>query len=342
MGKAVAVAVAVSASCLLGPGGCGSGGNETIDARSSYDAGFDAPAPDANLPDAQFTTIPEELPDPLPTGDPDVHLVTFNTALALTIKYGEQREPVIIDAINGFDADVICLQEVWNHFSGKEAVADALRAQWPYIFFSYINTTTWGNGVMILSKHPLYRGRHLRFEHNDSSGVIDRIVIGADVVTDTSHFHVLCTHLALDIDIRNDEIAELKTWAQAEGYYDAPTFLLGDFNTGPKTSPSICDPCNPVDTTGYDAVREDFTDPNEGWDQCTLCRAISNPMQVIEPDPNNADKRIDHCFFRGIGTSTMQASSIVLDQEISLDTPSDGVVQTHYSDHVGLSCTFAP
>lgn len=340
MGRVVAVVVA--ATHLLVLGACGSGGGATIDARGSYDAGHDAEVPDAELPDAQFVMLPEELPDPLPTGDPDVHLVTFNTGLALTIKYGEQREPVIVDAINEFDADVICLEEVWDHFSGVEAVADMLRTEWPHIFFSYIDTTSWGNGLLILSKHPLYRGRHMRYVHNDTSGVIDRIVLGVDVVTDSSYFHVICTHLALDIDTRNNEIAELQTWAQAQGYYDEPTFLLGDFNTGPKTSPSICDPCNPVDTTGYDLVREDFTDPNEGWDQCTLCRAISNPMQVITPDPNNADKRIDHCFFRGIGASTLQSSSIVLEQEITLDTPSDGVVQTHYSDHVGMSCTFAP
>ncbi|HUH02234.1 MAG TPA: endonuclease/exonuclease/phosphatase family protein [Kofleriaceae bacterium] len=288
--------------------------------------------------------IPENLPDSLPTGDPSVKLVTANTALSLTIKYAEQREPLIVDALNTLNADVVCVQEVWNHLTGVVGLAAMLEGSWPYIFYSNINTTPWGNGLMILSKHPLYRGRHLRFAMNDSSGVIDRIIIGADVVTSDSHFHFLCTHLEpSDVPIRNAEIAEIRSWAEAEGYLAGKTFLLGDFNTGPATGPAGCSPtCKPADVTGYDLLRQDWTDPNEGWDQCTYCRDIATPMQLLGVDPDDPDKRIDHCFYRGIGTSTLQAKAVVLDQSITVTHPQDGEVVTNYSDHLAVSCTFGP
>lgn len=325
-------------------------GGVTADARPTPDA---APPPDAPPADASVEAmIPEDLPDPLPAGDPDVTVVTVNTALPTTVKYAAEREPLIIDALKSLEADVVCIQEVWDVLHNKDhgnvdfyrQIEDA----WPYAYWSTIDTEGWGNGLLIVSKHPLYRGREIRYQAQPTGGnaVLDRIAIGADVVTDDAHFHVICTHLhheASEPEIRMDEINELETWAVAEGYDDGPTFLLGDFNTGPATSPSVCEPnCTAIDVESYQLLLEDWTDPNQGWDQCTYCVAQANPMQLLEPDPDYPDQRIDHCFYRNLGTSVLQSRKILADEQITVEHPSEGTVQTYLSDHLWLGCTFAP
>jgi endonuclease/exonuclease/phosphatase family metal-dependent hydrolase len=325
-------------------------GGVTPDARQNPDA---PPPVDAAPADASLEAmIPEDLPDPLPTGDPAVTVATVNTALPPTIKYAAEREPLIIDALKSLEADVVCIQELWDVLHNKDygnvdfyrQIEDA----WPYAYWSIIDTKGWGNGLLIVSKHPLYRGREIRYQAQPTGGnaVLDRIAIGADVVTDDAHFHVICTHLhheASEPEIRMDEIDELKAWSMTEGYYDGPTFLLGDFNTGPKTSPSVCEPdCTATDPDSYALLLEDWTDPNENWDQCTFCVAQANPMQLIAPDPNYPDQRIDHCFYRNLGTSEHVSSEIILDEQITIEHDVEGTVQTYYSDHLAVSCTFAP
>jgi endonuclease/exonuclease/phosphatase family metal-dependent hydrolase len=332
--------------------GCGDddGGNVTADARPTPDA---PAAPDAAAPDASVNAmLPETLPDPLPTGDPAVTLATINTALPTTIKYAAEREPFIIDALNTLEADVVCLQEIWdvlhNQDYGNALFYQHVKDAWPYAYWSTIDTKGWGNGLLILSKHPLYRGREIRYEAQPTGGnaVLDRIAIGVDVVTDDSYFHFLCTHLhheASEPQIRMDEIDELNAWAMTEGYFDGPTFLLGDFNAGPKTSPSTCEPnCTPTDVVSYPHLLQNWTDANEGWDQCTFCVAQANPMQLLAPDPNYPDQRIDHCLYRNIGDSVQQSREIILDEPITIEHDTEGTVQTYYSDHLAVSCTYGP
>lgn len=337
-------------TCVLAAGACGDDdGGVTADARPTPDA---PPAPDAAPADASVSVmLPEDLPDPLPAGDPDVTVATVNTALSFTIKYAAEREPQIVEEIKALDADVVCLQEIWDHLHGDNGNAtfyDMVKDAWPHAYWSTIDTKAWGNGLLILSKHPLYRGREIRFQAQPTGGdaVLDRIAIGADVVTGDAHFHVVCTHLHhenADPQIRIDEIEELDSWADSEGYLAGPTFLLGDFNTGPQVSPSACEPsCTALEELSYPALLQNWTDPNEGWDQCTWCVAQANPMQVIDPDPDYPDQRIDHCLYRNLGTSELQSRSIILDQEITIEHDTEGTVQTHLSDHVALSCTFAP
>ena len=300
--------------------------------------------------DGGNVALPEVLPDPLPSGAPDVTLVTMNTALALTIRYAEQREPQIIDALKALDADVVCVQEVWDHFLGVAALRAELAAEWPYAFWSWQDSKVWGNGLLILSKHPLYRGRQFVYTMNDTNELIDRMVISADVVTDDSYFHLMCTHLhhvANDISIRQDEIREINELAQAEGYWDTGerTFLLGDFNTGPSTSSSSCSPCNPFDITSYNDVLDDWTDPNAGWDQCTFCIDIAGPLAILGGKDSEVDQRIDHCFTKGPDINLL-SRRILFDGAIELDVPGEnpdgGLITATLSDHLAVECVFGP
>ena len=76
-----------------------------IDAAAVIDA---TPPIDAIGPDASTPDISETLPSPLPTGDPAVKVLSYNTALLQTIKYAPQRLPLIVEVLKTADADVIC------------------------------------------------------------------------------------------------------------------------------------------------------------------------------------------------------------------------------------------
>src|SRR5687767_11969495 len=107
-------------------------------------------------------------------------------------------------------------------------MADALADTYPYAWWTWDGITSYGNGVLIVSKHPLYRGRSLLYTNADPNGVVDRLLLGVDVVTPDAHFHVMCAHLtafsnAGNIAVRQAQIDETKAFAMAEGYWDEPT-----------------------------------------------------------------------------------------------------------------------
>jgi endonuclease/exonuclease/phosphatase family metal-dependent hydrolase len=311
----------------------------------------DASLPDASAPD---TLIPEDPPQPIPTGPPSVVLISFNTALIDTIKGGAERLPLIIDAIKSSGADVICLEEVWNKYTTHQAMADAVRSAYPYAFwtdYSSNGPTGYGNGEMILSKYPLYRGRVHPYVAIAPTHSVDYMLIGADVLEpQQSYFHVMCTHTQTDLDdadvaIRGAEVDEIVAFAQTNGYLDGPTFLLGDFNMGPMTD-SACTPtttpsCPLPDLANYDKLRATFPDPNVGWLECTWCRDRAIPLQVFPrlfaADP---DSRVDHCFARNLGASALRSVTTVFGEMQNIPFGSETLVSL--SDHLGVRCTFAP
>lgn len=331
--------------------GCGDDGDGATADASVADAprAADAPpAPDATPSDAGTAMIPEEPPQPVPTGPPNVKLITYNVALMGTIKWAADRKPLIVEALKAADADVMCLQEVWKEFSSPADLAALLSPAFPYAWWTWQGQTAWGNGLVIVSKHPLYRGRALRFVNNDPGNYVDRTIIGASVLMQDSYFHVLCTHLqAFDdpanLAARMAEIEEIKTWSMAEGYDDGPTFLLGDFNTGPAIlATSMCQTtCNPSDVASYGKLLETWTDPNEDWEQCTYCQVHARPMQLLGVDPNEPDVRIDHCLYREIGASTQKERGVVFDEVVTFTSGGQQIMST-LSDHLGVRCVFAP
>jgi endonuclease/exonuclease/phosphatase family metal-dependent hydrolase len=220
----------------------------------------------------------------------------------------------------------------------------------PYAFWTHTGETGLGNGLVILSKHPLFRGRELRFVAQDPNAFVDRMVIAANVLTADSYFTVLCTHLQAGLTgepltVKMEEIQETLAWAQAEGYLEAgwPAFWLGDFNAGPDPL-MTCDPSSecpePPDLANYDLVRQTFTDPNEGFPECTSCRDQFIPMAVIAIFNNEPDQRIDHCFHRGLETGVFVSGDRVFDEPQSIMI-AGGETLEWLSDHYGMSCAFA-
>jgi endonuclease/exonuclease/phosphatase family metal-dependent hydrolase len=330
--------------------------------------------PDAAGPDATSVVLPEAPPSTPPTGDPKVTLVTYNTGLidANIVKAPLERKPLIIAALKQLDADVICLQEVFNQYGGPGEMAAQLADTYPHSFWTFAGQGhPLGNGVLIVSKHPLYRGRELAFQAQ--SGIVDRVIIAANVLTADSYFTVMCTHLQAGLDtggpgasvsIRQAEINEVFAWAQAEGYLAAgnKTFWLGDFNAGPDPvgqcagmmppSPDCCDPmaamnaCTAVaDVDSYNLVKTMFTDANDNTLGCTSCRSRFIPLQVLNTFNYEPSQRIDHCLYRNIGASVPIEKGLVMTQDPAIQysgpgAPQGGEVLHSLSDHDGVRCKF--
>ncbi|RMH44048.1 MAG: hypothetical protein D6689_03550 [Deltaproteobacteria bacterium] len=189
---------------------CGGGDDDDDTTRIDAAPRPDARAPDAApAPDAGTAVIPEELPDPLPNGPVDVTAVTYNVAFTQLIKYAPERMPLVVEAIRGLDADLVCMQEVFLQYTSPAQIAAMVEDVFPYSYWSWTGVTPFNNGILMLSKHPLYRGRELFFD-GDGQGV-DRIALAVDVVTDTSYFHWLCTHFeAFDINITKGEAEKVE------------------------------------------------------------------------------------------------------------------------------------
>lgn len=348
---------------LSGAFACGGGGDETIDARPPLpDA---RPAIDAmpNNADAGTASIPEDLPSPLPSGTVDLQVATFNAGLIAVVKGTQERLALQIPALEALDADVICLQEIFKVETSGPAYAAMLASTYPYHYYSWTGQYAQGNGLLIVSKHPLYRGRELYYTMGNGGPTVDRMALGVHVVDSDNDWHakVLCTHLHAglktpDLAIKLDQATELNAWAATEGYTTGPTFLLGDFNAGPvppSANPCECDddptgdagtcmPCDAADLATWNKVREVFTDPfPEAQDFFTSGREQFLELAVVPGlFPDEPTQRIDHCMYADIGAASFKSGGPVLDAPQNITVGSETL---HYlSDHYGVSCTFGP
>ncbi|MBM4370227.1 MAG: endonuclease/exonuclease/phosphatase family protein [Deltaproteobacteria bacterium] len=121
----VAPSAVILALVLLAPAACR---REGPSPPPGTDTG---PGPDA-ASDARIDQgSPETATDLVrPAGGPT--LVTFNAGLARNfVPYAEERLPHVLDAVAGLDADVVCLQEVWED-GDVEALLEAAGETFPH------------------------------------------------------------------------------------------------------------------------------------------------------------------------------------------------------------------
>ncbi len=341
MGR-TAFALGIGLIFLLGA--CGDDDDDPPDAATDAVPPIDAAPPiDATPPDAGTALIPEVLPDPLPTGDINVTLVTYNAGLIQLLKYGPERLPLLIEAVKGINADVVCMQEVWLEYTSHIEFAAAVVAEFPHSYWSWTGETSFGNGILILSKHPIYRGRELFFQGD--GGAVDRIILGVDVVTPDEYFHFLCTHLeAFESTIQQAEIDKIAQWIVDEGYDGEPTFMLGDFNTGPFTGCAFgtCVDDGAPTPAEYFSLLDTWDDAATGFaaeTQCTYCREFADPLQLITPLQSKQDDRIDGCMYRDLGATYPGDVQVILGDLVSYEAAGE-TRMTQRSDHRGVECMF--
>ncbi|HTM19853.1 MAG TPA: endonuclease/exonuclease/phosphatase family protein [Kofleriaceae bacterium] len=341
---------------------CGGGGGDRPDARPSSDAR----PPDADTTDAATAVLPEDLPSPLPSGDISGSFVSFNAGLIQVVKGGAERLPLQVTALKALDADLICMEEIWPVYTNGPEMAAALADTYPYSFWTWDGEFSLRNGLLIVSRHPLYRGRVMRYAMGNDGPTIDRMALGVTVVDDAGGWHanVVCTHMHAglpdaDKAIRLSEAQELQTWAASENLTDGPSILLGDFNSGPvppswqgicecstegelDAGPQICDDCVAADTATRAELQNTWTDCwAEDADFFTSSRDQFLQLAVIPGlFPDEPTQRIDHCMYKDLGGAAFVpgSSGTVLTEDPALDV--DGETLNYLSDHYGIRCTF--
>jgi len=323
--------------------------------------GDDAPAdPDARRLDAEVA--PDALV--LPTGPVTAEVVSFNLGLIGTVKGAEQRIPHIIAAVEASTADIVCFQEVYTQYTSPAEIAGELEDVFPYAVWDDFTMANVGNGLLIVSKVPLYQKQFHRFTQNDENDpvIVDRAVLAATAVSGSDwHLHVLCTHLEaglgeVDTAQRRGMLAEIGDFVTEHGYADGPAVLLGDFNAGPDPDPTDLEcpdqeptcpaTCSPVDTETITSVETTYgwTDRADetGFTACTYCKDVADDLALLMLFPCEGSQRIDHCFGRGLGSSDIQAIDRVMDAEdLTIDLGNGETART-LSDHFAVQCSIAP
>ncbi len=345
----------------------GDDSSSTADARARSDAAvtIDASVPDATMSDGGTALIPETRPSPLPTGTMTLKAVNYNAGLLAGVVKGDvERAALIVTELKAVDVDVICMEEIFKGHSTAAEFAAKLADTYPYSYWTWTSKYPQGNGLLLMSKHPMYRGRELYYSMGNGGPTVDRMAIGVTIVpTDNAWYaNVLCTHETAglrpvdnDTVTRQSQIAELKAWAMAEGYFDEQTILLGDFNAGPAWSAPVCEcgvmtttcskECDPADTLAYDKVAQDWTDPFSGQDFSTSDRPQFLELAVIPSlFPDEPSQRIDHCWYRNLGTAKVIAADtkkvLTTRPNISINGGTETI--TYMSDHYGVQCAFGP
>jgi len=307
--------------------GCG---DDEADTTGAADAGSDAATAIDSGPELPF------------------ELVTFNMALTTTVKGPAERLPGIVEGLEAQDVDVLCLQEAFLGVTTPQEMAALLADTYPHAYESDLpNETTFGTGVLIVSKHPLLNTDALRFTNEDLFGVVDRSLLVAEVERDGRNFRVACTHLTAGLGsggVMRRQLQQQEIFDFLDGLpeVDGPTFLLGDFNAGPDPigtcTASSDPPCDEPDVASYDLVLEHFDDPNADLDECTQCKEQFDSLQTLNVFSSEPDQRIDHCFVRNLEPYRHLHSEIVLAEEVAI--PFEGETLMHLSDHRGVRCEF--
>lgn len=355
-------AVLLAAVLLIACGDDAATTGDDVDGSVAVDA--PAPPPDASAIDGSTPMIPEAPPGTPPTGDPEVTVLTYNMGLIQLVKGPAERKPIIIEELKTSGADVICLQEAFNQYTSSADMAAQIADVYPYSWWTWSGETNWGNGLVIASKYPLYRGRERRYQAQDPGMYVDRMVISAHVLTPTSYFPVMCTHMQAGLQpsyraIKQAELDEALAFATEQGYLDGPLFFLGDYNFGPDPTGQCVDgrdppcegactqegqPCTlPPDVENYDRILQTFEDPNAGWTECSSCRDQFIPMAVLPLYTNEPDQRIDHIFVRNLGASELVARERIFDPDDGYEIVLAGGETIYWlSDHYGVKASFAP
>ncbi|XP_076107676.1 uncharacterized protein LOC143075959 isoform X1 [Mytilus galloprovincialis] len=83
------------------------------------------------------------------------NFVTFNTALATSVHFYEQRRNLIVDALLKSEGDVLCLNEVW-YVDDLVMIQQALQSKFPHSFSAVHNDTSIIMEQQTLTKPPCF------------------------------------------------------------------------------------------------------------------------------------------------------------------------------------------
>ncbi|WP_299637406.1 endonuclease/exonuclease/phosphatase family protein [uncultured Ruegeria sp.] len=145
----------------------------------------------------------------------------------------KERFTEIADRINKSKADVVGLCEVWAD-TWKRNFIDQTQDAYPFAVYTETSWTTMGDGLLILSKHPLFDPGFRRFKNlkgDDAKSA--KGVLWASVYLDDAHqFRVFMSHTQSGRDetkARMSNLKEVKSEIDTR-HKGTPAIVMGDLN----------------------------------------------------------------------------------------------------------------
>lgn len=145
----------------------------------------------------------------------------------------------MVHAVEGFEADIICLQEVRGHNHKEQAHferwPDAPQAQYlapdgyTAIYRSNARTRHGEHGNALLSRWPVVSVQH---EDMSDHRLEQRGLLHVVVQAHGTDVHAIVVHLGLIAGSRLRQLAQLAEFIQREVPSACPLFVAGDFNCG--------------------------------------------------------------------------------------------------------------
>lgn len=242
----------------------------------------------------------------------------------------QARRRAITTAIRAIDADVICLQEVWEDASGCFAaeLAGAMGFHHVYGYRLDLDEVKFGNAV--LSRWPITAHEVLPLPAPADADEL-RTCVRADIDGPRGSVQAYSTHLNWRFDhshIRQDQVRAVCAFiarSRSGGGHAFPPVLCGDFNAVPDSDEVRM-------LTGRMATPEPKLVFHDAWEVAGsggdgFTWTNTNPYAALDLEP---DRRIDYVF---AGWPKDGGAGHVTSCRVVGADPVDGVVP---SDHLGV------
>lgn len=246
----------------------------------------------------------------------------------------EARRPAIAATLARLDADVICLQEVWDDGTVCFAAELAEGLGLHHVFGSRLDLDGVRFGNAVLSRWPITAHEVLPLPAPEDVDEL-RTCVRADVDGPRGALQVYSTHLSWRFDqshVRQDQVRAIAGFiarSRAGGGHPFPPVLGGDFNADPDSDEIRM-------LTGRSTTPEPKLVFHDAWEAAGQASASSatgatwtnnNPYARLDLEP---DRRIDYVF---VGWPKAGGAGHVTRCTVEGSEPIDGVVP---SDHLAV------
>jgi endonuclease/exonuclease/phosphatase family metal-dependent hydrolase len=236
----------------------------------------------------------------------------------------EIRQPAIAATIGRLDADIVCLQEVWDDGERNQAAALADRLGFQSVYGARLDLDGVKMGNAVLSRWPI-AGHEVRPLPAPADADELRTVVRADIDGPRGPIQVFCTHLHWRFDhsaIRQEQVRTICRFVDESPARSYPAVLCGDFNATPDSDEVRM-------LTGRAAVPVPKLVFMDAWelagDGAGMTWSRANPYAGQEFEP---DRRIDYVFagWPKAGGAGHVVSAVV----VGMDAVDGAVGSDHY------------
>lgn len=227
----------------------------------------------------------------------------------------EDRLPLVIDALQSEQADIIGFQEVWLGFQQAHLIADRLNKRTPENHYSVFVEPKWGEnpieGIGLLSRLPVIEHKRLELPEGERVAQSIRVEInGKTVDIANTHLH---HRPERDEIIRLPQMETLLRWMFEQG--NRRWILTGDMNAVPTSS--TIQLAKKHLASAYEVVHGD--EPTTTF-----------PTPLVNDGYTGLSIAIDYIFFDP-SVLRVKASQVIANQ------PHPNDAQLYPSDHYGLT-----